>query len=121
MSVLFLAGVFVTLWAEQNGNPVLTDLGVQQSGGNMEGKEVRFGIPASALFAVVTTDSGHKSSTAFDATFFADQEAAVNFLYQAVGKVAQVGKQVVIARNGFWKHGPLGYHLPQKGTKSGCG
>jgi K+-transporting ATPase ATPase A chain len=63
MSVLFLAGVAVTFWAEQNGNPVLADLGVQQqatatqSGGNMEGKEVRFGIPASALFAVVTTDA----------------------------------------------------------------
>jgi K+-transporting ATPase ATPase A chain len=63
MSVLFLAGVGVTLWAEQSGNPILSDLGVQpqatatQSGGNMEGKEVRFGIPASALFAVVTTDA----------------------------------------------------------------
>ena len=63
MSVLFLAGVGVAMWAEQNGNPVLSDLGVQQqvsatqSGGNMEGKEVRFGIPASALFAVVTTDA----------------------------------------------------------------
>jgi len=63
MSVLFLAGVSVTLRAEQNGNPILADLGVQQQatatqpGGNMEGKEVRFGIPASALFAVVTTDA----------------------------------------------------------------
>ena len=63
MSVLFLAGVFVTLWAEQTGNPILAGLGVQQQatatqpGGNMEGKEMRFGIPASALFAVVTTDA----------------------------------------------------------------
>ncbi|MBS1853748.1 MAG: potassium-transporting ATPase subunit KdpA [Acidobacteria bacterium] len=63
MSVLFLAGVGVTMWAEQSGNPVLADLGVRQDatatqpGGNMEGKEVRFGIPASALFAVVTTDA----------------------------------------------------------------
>lgn len=63
MSVLFFAGVGVTLWAEQSGNPVLSDLGVTQqatttqSGGNMEGKEVRFGIPASALFATVTTDA----------------------------------------------------------------
>ena len=63
MSALFLAGVGVTLWAEQTGNPVMAGLGVQQeatanqSGGNMEGKEVRFGIPASALFAVVTTDA----------------------------------------------------------------
>jgi hypothetical protein len=51
-------------------------------------------------FAVVTTDSGHKSSAVFDASFFADQEATVNFLYQAVGKVAQVGKQVVMAYYG---------------------
>jgi K+-transporting ATPase ATPase A chain len=63
MSVLFLAGVFVTYPAEQAGNPVLARLGVAraatpgQPGGNMEGKEVRFGIPASALFAVATTDA----------------------------------------------------------------
>src|SRR5262249_26310992 len=63
MSVLFFAGVGVTFWAEQNGNPILSDLGVTQQttalqpGGNMEGKEVRFGIPGSALFAVVTTDA----------------------------------------------------------------
>jgi K+-transporting ATPase ATPase A chain len=63
MSVLFLAGVIVTYPAEQAGNPLLARQGVQttptdgQSGGNMEGKEVRFGIPASALFAVITTDA----------------------------------------------------------------
>jgi potassium-transporting ATPase potassium-binding subunit len=63
MSIVFLAGVFVVYPAEQSGNPNLTKLGVQdeatamQPGGNMEGKEVRFGIPASALFAVVTTDA----------------------------------------------------------------
>ncbi|MFL6604674.1 MAG: tannase/feruloyl esterase family alpha/beta hydrolase [Steroidobacteraceae bacterium] len=58
-------------------------------------------VPALARgFAVVTTDSGHKSSAAFDASFFADQEATVNFLYQAVGKVAQVGKQIVAAYYG---------------------
>ena len=53
MLVLFLAGVGVTYWAEAAGNPVLHGLGVP--GGNMEGKEVRFGIAASALFSVVTT------------------------------------------------------------------
>jgi K+-transporting ATPase ATPase A chain len=53
MIVLFLAGVTVTYWQEAAGNPVLHQLGV--AGGNMEGKEVRFGIAASALFAVVTT------------------------------------------------------------------
>ena len=63
MSIVFLLGVFVVYPAEQSGNPNLTKLGLQdaatdtQPGGNMEGKEVRFGIPASALFAVVTTDA----------------------------------------------------------------
>jgi len=50
-------------------------------------------------FAVVTTDSGHKGAV-FDASFLADQEAALNFLYQAVGKVAQVGKYVVASYYG---------------------
>ena len=53
MSVLFLVGVGVCYWQEAAGNPVLHTLGV--AGGNMEGKEVRFGIAASALFATVTT------------------------------------------------------------------
>ena len=55
MTVLFLAGVAVVYPSEQAGNPVLTRLGV--AGGNMEGKEVRFGIVNSALFTVVTTDA----------------------------------------------------------------
>jgi len=53
MAVLFLAGVSVAYWQEAAGNPVLHQLGI--AGGNMEGKEVRFGIAASALFAVITT------------------------------------------------------------------
>jgi K+-transporting ATPase ATPase A chain len=53
MGVLFLAGVAVTYWAEANGTATLDALGL--TGGNMEGKEVRFGIVASALFAVITT------------------------------------------------------------------
>ena len=53
MMILFLAGTTVAYWQEAAGNPVLHGLGV--SGGNMEGKEVRFGIAASALFSVVTT------------------------------------------------------------------
>jgi K+-transporting ATPase ATPase A chain len=63
MSILFLAGVLVTYSAEQSGNPVVSALGVErqptatQPGGNMEGKEVRFGIADSSLFAVVTTDA----------------------------------------------------------------
>ncbi len=69
MVILFLAGVTVTYWQEAAGNPVLQHLGV--AGGNMEGKEVRFGIAASALFSVVTTaascgavNSMHDSFTA---------------------------------------------------------
>ncbi len=53
MGLLFVAGVAVTYWAEAHGSSVLNDLGL--TGGNMEGKEVRFGLAASALFAVVTT------------------------------------------------------------------
>ncbi|MGC1467579.1 MAG: potassium-transporting ATPase subunit KdpA, partial [Pseudolabrys sp.] len=53
MGVLFIAGVFVTYWAEASGTHLLNSLGL--AGGNMEGKEMRFGIVASALFAVVTT------------------------------------------------------------------
>jgi potassium-transporting ATPase potassium-binding subunit len=61
MAFLFLAGVTVTYWAEAHGNALLTGVDQQttalQSGGNMEGKEVRFGIANSALFATVTTDA----------------------------------------------------------------
>ena len=53
MGLLFLAGVGVTYWAEAHGSSVLNGLGL--TGGNMEGKEVRFGLVASSLFAVVTT------------------------------------------------------------------
>lgn len=53
MGVLFIAGVAVCYWAEAAGNPLVHALGID--GGNMEGKETRFGIAASALFAVVTT------------------------------------------------------------------
>jgi K+-transporting ATPase ATPase A chain len=53
MGVLFIAGVTVCYWAEAHGNDVLNAMGL--SGGNMEGKEVRFGIVGSALFAVITT------------------------------------------------------------------
>ena len=53
MGVLFIAGITVAYWQEATGNPLLHQLGA--GGGNMEGKEVRFGIAASALFSVVTT------------------------------------------------------------------
>ena len=60
MSVLFFAGVMTLYAAESGGNPLLANLGLTQAtqpGGNMEGKEVRFGIAATALFATVTTDA----------------------------------------------------------------
>ena len=57
MAVLFLAGLLLCWWAEGAGNPRLHALGVDAVGGNMEGKEVRFGIFSSALFATVTTDA----------------------------------------------------------------
>ena len=63
MAFLFLAGVTTAYWAEARGNPLLTTAGADQSvtarssGGNMEGKECRFGIASSALFATVTTDA----------------------------------------------------------------
>ena len=63
MVVLFLAGVLTSYWAESRGNPILNSLGADQQvsasqpGGNMEGKDVRFGIANSALFATVTTDA----------------------------------------------------------------
>jgi K+-transporting ATPase ATPase A chain len=53
MGILFIAGVFFCYWAEAHGNDALNALGL--TGGNMEGKEVRFGIIGSALFAVITT------------------------------------------------------------------
>ena len=63
MAFLFLAGVTFAYWAEARGNPMLTTAGANQAatamapGGNMEGKEVRFGIANTALFATVTTDA----------------------------------------------------------------
>ncbi len=57
MAVLFLAGLLLCWWAEGAGNPRFHALGVDPAYGNMEGKEVRFGIFSSALFATVTTDA----------------------------------------------------------------
>jgi K+-transporting ATPase ATPase A chain len=61
MAILFLAGVTVAYWAEARGNPLLAGTNQHattlQAGGNMEGKEVRFGIANTALFATVTTDA----------------------------------------------------------------
>ena len=55
MGALFLAGVTVVYWAEAGANPIHAALGLDPAAGNMEGKEIRFGIALSALFAVITT------------------------------------------------------------------
>jgi potassium-transporting ATPase potassium-binding subunit len=57
MGIVFLAGAFVVTIAEQSGNPMHQRLGVAAAGGNMEGKDVRFGVGDSALFAAITTDA----------------------------------------------------------------
>ncbi len=75
MTIVFLALTFVTISAEQNGNPLLAALGVdqtassQQAGGNMEGKEVRFGIVNSGLWAVATTAASNGSVNAMHDSF----------------------------------------------------
>ena len=66
MALLFLAGVSTAYWAEARGNPLVTaaaqhssqhPVAALQTAGNLEGKEVRFGVANSALFATVTTDT----------------------------------------------------------------
>ncbi len=57
MAFLFFAGVTLAYWAEARGNPILTAQGTSAAPGNMEGKDVRFGIASSALYATVTTDA----------------------------------------------------------------
>jgi K+-transporting ATPase ATPase A chain len=75
MTVIFVAMIFVTYPAEQAGNPALSALGVDQSasavqaGGNMEGKETRFGIVNSALWAVATTSASNGSVNAMHDSF----------------------------------------------------
>jgi len=69
MGVLFLAGVTVTYWAEASGNSLMHAFGLQ--GGNMEGKEARFGIALSSLFAVVTTAASCGAVNAMHGSFTA--------------------------------------------------
>jgi len=70
MTIIFVALLSVTVWAEQSGNPAVAGLGVDQTasnlqpGGNMEGKEVRFGIADSALWATATTSASNGSVNA---------------------------------------------------------
>jgi K+-transporting ATPase ATPase A chain len=69
MGVLFVAGVAVTYWAEASGNPLMHAFGLE--GGNMEGKEVRFGIVLSSLFAVITTAASCGAVNAMHGSFTA--------------------------------------------------
>lgn len=55
MGIIFLIGLGVCFWAESQGNPALADIGLSQSMGSMEGKEVRFGVAQSAMFTTTTT------------------------------------------------------------------
>ncbi|MGO9797996.1 MAG: potassium-transporting ATPase subunit KdpA [Candidatus Binatus sp.] len=75
MGLLFLMGVMVANWSEQRGNPQFAKLGIDQSatatqsGGNMEGKEVRFGIVDSAIWATATTDASNVSVNSMHDSF----------------------------------------------------
>ncbi len=69
MGVLFITGVVVCYWAEAAGTTGLNALGL--TGGNMEGKEVRFGIPLSSFFAVITTDASCGAVNAMHDSFTA--------------------------------------------------
>ncbi|GIL37807.1 potassium-transporting ATPase subunit KdpA [Roseiterribacter gracilis] len=69
MAALWLGGVALAYSAESAGNPAFAQFSVDQSAGNMEGKEVRFGIAASALFATVTTDASCGAVNAFHDSF----------------------------------------------------
>ncbi len=68
MSALFAIGVVVAYWSEGAGNPIVNALGIGPNG-NMEGKEVRFGVPLSALWAVATTAASNGSVNAFHDSF----------------------------------------------------
>ncbi len=75
MGLLFLVGVIVATWSEQRGSPPFAAMGIDQtasaaqSGGNMEGKEVRFGIVNSAIWATATTDASNGSVNAMHDSF----------------------------------------------------
>jgi potassium-transporting ATPase potassium-binding subunit len=75
MTVIFTVMAVIALWAEQQGNPLFTPLGVDQTqtalqaGGNMEGKETRIGVVASALFATITTAASCGATNAMHDSF----------------------------------------------------
>ena len=88
MAVLFFAGVIVAYWAEARGNPLLPEqirrLARAAPGGNMEGKEVRFGIANSALFATATTDASCGAVNAMHDSFTPARRAGPALQHHAV-------------------------------------
>jgi K+-transporting ATPase ATPase A chain len=88
MTLLFAAMLGLALWAEQSGNPVLASIGVDQtasalqSGGNMEGKEVRFGIANSVLWAMATTSASNGSVNSMHDSYTPMGGFAAMFLIQ---------------------------------------
>lgn len=93
----YAIGFAITLPEKWNGRFMM------QGGGGLNGS-VATPLGSSAAgdmtglqrgFAVVTTDTGHQGTHGFDASFFSDQEATLNFLYQAIGKVAVTSKQII--------------------------
>jgi K+-transporting ATPase ATPase A chain len=69
MGIVLVTGIGVAYWAEANGNPLLTAIGVDPAGGNMEGKEVRFGTAMSAFFAAATTGTSTGAVNAMHDSF----------------------------------------------------
>ncbi len=82
IGVILLAGIAVTYWAEAAGTPMLQAAGLDPAGGNMEGKEVRFGLAASALFAAVTTGLSDGAVNAMHGSFTPLGGLAPMFLIQ---------------------------------------
>jgi K+-transporting ATPase ATPase A chain len=88
MTIIFVAFIGLAVWAEQGGNPAFTALGVDQTqsainpGGNMEGKETRFGIANSALWSVVTTAASNGSVNSMHDSFMPLGGLAPLFLMQ---------------------------------------
>ncbi len=69
MTLVFVILLGITYWAEQSSNPLLAKLGIDQSAGNMEGKEVRFGVANSTLWAVATTAASNGSVNSMHASY----------------------------------------------------
>lgn len=96
MSMIFLSALALSLWAEQQGTPVMAALGVDQTasalqpGGNMEGKEVRFGIGASSLWSVATTAASNGSVNSMHDAYTPLGGLAAMWLMQ-LGEVAYGG------------------------------